>query len=408
VHTDTKAAESARAVNARAYSVGRDVVFGEGEYNPGSRAGDYLLAHELIHVIQQGNPQQSGHAERVGRADSPEERMAHSGAEQVFSHAPVQPVRIGGSSSTVLRRDPAPDIETVDWKTGVDMAAKAAKDPKTKKTAEGYYKALIVRAAKRISAPSPLTDKKPTTADIIWNWASKKEYSATTDPNKVDQAPDDYWKWLAFNPSAVHDEEAFTVSIIFHELDHAAHARALYDAWKKSAEKGKGKWTDFYQTHFGKWTESPITVEKAGVMSVLAGLPDKIQPSAIEFRAYASQLVNFFHKFSLDKQSYMAQTIVLFYPLKTQKVDEKISDPALDVAKSRQQILDYFKSPPVADKSQQDIVKTRMATEFKSALLFRPAADHAKIKADFKDIFDYSLDSDARKEARKNYKPEGL
>lgn len=53
VHTDAKAAESARAVNALAFTVGRDVVFGEGQYAPEKRVGLQLLAHELIHVVQQ-------------------------------------------------------------------------------------------------------------------------------------------------------------------------------------------------------------------------------------------------------------------------------------------------------------------------------------------------------------------
>jgi len=53
VHTDAQAAESARAVNAQAYTVGRDVVFGEGQYAPHTDAGQKLLAHELTHVAQQ-------------------------------------------------------------------------------------------------------------------------------------------------------------------------------------------------------------------------------------------------------------------------------------------------------------------------------------------------------------------
>ncbi len=54
IHTGAQAAESAQAVNARAYTVGNDVVFGAGEYNPSSTGGRHLLAHELTHVIQQG------------------------------------------------------------------------------------------------------------------------------------------------------------------------------------------------------------------------------------------------------------------------------------------------------------------------------------------------------------------
>jgi uncharacterized protein DUF4157/annexin-like protein/lysine-specific metallo-endopeptidase family protein len=54
VHTDTRAAESARAVNALAYTVGHDVVFGAGQYQPFKPEGQRLLAHELTHVAQQG------------------------------------------------------------------------------------------------------------------------------------------------------------------------------------------------------------------------------------------------------------------------------------------------------------------------------------------------------------------
>jgi hypothetical protein len=53
VHTDAKAAESARAVNALAYTIGRDVVFGAGQYAPATREGRKLIAHELTHVEQQ-------------------------------------------------------------------------------------------------------------------------------------------------------------------------------------------------------------------------------------------------------------------------------------------------------------------------------------------------------------------
>src|SRR5262249_43583700 len=53
VHTDGKAAESARAVNALAYTVGADIVFAGGQYAPSTASGQRLLAHELAHVVQQ-------------------------------------------------------------------------------------------------------------------------------------------------------------------------------------------------------------------------------------------------------------------------------------------------------------------------------------------------------------------
>jgi hypothetical protein len=53
VYTDERAAESARAVSARAYTVGRNVIFGVGQYVPRTDEGRQLLAHELTHVVQQ-------------------------------------------------------------------------------------------------------------------------------------------------------------------------------------------------------------------------------------------------------------------------------------------------------------------------------------------------------------------
>ena len=57
VHLGATAEQSARDVNARAYTVGDNMVFGAGEFNPGTREGRRLLAHELTHVVQQSNTQ---------------------------------------------------------------------------------------------------------------------------------------------------------------------------------------------------------------------------------------------------------------------------------------------------------------------------------------------------------------
>src|ERR1044072_4124057 len=53
VHTDTTADSLARSVSARAFTTGTDVYFASGEYQPGTKDGDSLLAHELTHVTQQ-------------------------------------------------------------------------------------------------------------------------------------------------------------------------------------------------------------------------------------------------------------------------------------------------------------------------------------------------------------------
>lgn len=81
VHTDAKAAESARALNALAYTVGRDVVFGNGQYAPYSSARRKLMAHELTHVVQQRG--RTHHLDRLqlGPTDDQGERQASQVAE---------------------------------------------------------------------------------------------------------------------------------------------------------------------------------------------------------------------------------------------------------------------------------------------------------------------------------------
>ena len=53
VHSGAAADDAARAVNARAFTTGEDVVFAAGQFSPSTPAGRGLLAHELVHVVQQ-------------------------------------------------------------------------------------------------------------------------------------------------------------------------------------------------------------------------------------------------------------------------------------------------------------------------------------------------------------------
>ncbi len=68
VHTNAKAAKSARAINARAYTVGQDIVIGSREYTLNSSRGQYLLAHELTHVLQQRSRFFGGDGQLIHRA----------------------------------------------------------------------------------------------------------------------------------------------------------------------------------------------------------------------------------------------------------------------------------------------------------------------------------------------------
>jgi hypothetical protein len=67
VHNDSRAENISETLNARAFTIGKDVAFASGEYKPGTLIGDALIAHELAHVVQQqggaSGPLQKGDAQ---------------------------------------------------------------------------------------------------------------------------------------------------------------------------------------------------------------------------------------------------------------------------------------------------------------------------------------------------------
>jgi len=84
VHTDSRAAKSAEAVNAQAYTVGSNIVFGANQGGPGNVSQQRLLAHELAHVVQQGGRQPGGSLQIAPATDSAE-GAADRAADQVLS-----------------------------------------------------------------------------------------------------------------------------------------------------------------------------------------------------------------------------------------------------------------------------------------------------------------------------------
>ncbi|MEJ2009121.1 MAG: DUF4157 domain-containing protein, partial [Acidobacteriota bacterium] len=102
VHTDAKAAESALAVNALAYTAGQDVVFAPGLYSVSTNQGRSLLAHELAHVVQQSDS--GANSPRwLSRSDEPSEREASRAAALSMENRPVGRF---SASPPVLQRQP--------------------------------------------------------------------------------------------------------------------------------------------------------------------------------------------------------------------------------------------------------------------------------------------------------------
>ncbi|MEH2372452.1 eCIS core domain-containing protein [Nostoc sp.] len=73
VHTDSQADQLNQSIQAKAFTTGQDVFFRQGEYNPGSRGGQELIAHELTHVVQQ----HGGAVQRKMKAQNEQTQVDH-------------------------------------------------------------------------------------------------------------------------------------------------------------------------------------------------------------------------------------------------------------------------------------------------------------------------------------------
>lgn len=101
VHADSAAASSAKLAGAQAYTVGNNVVFGSGQYAPGSPAGRQLLAHELAHVVQQNK---SG----VGMAPAGDYESEANAASHRIAKGERASVTL--AAPTAVQRQPLPGI----------------------------------------------------------------------------------------------------------------------------------------------------------------------------------------------------------------------------------------------------------------------------------------------------------
>jgi len=182
VHTDTRADELNRAVQATAFTSGNDIFFSRGSYQPDSASGRELLAHELTHVVQQATGAAGG-ANRVSDPGEPAEVQAREVARTAVARTPTAGVPAGAllglqrtagnrAVSGLLARSPAPvldrgvdvgqlpDTDTVG--TGQDLPAggpggQPPADPQTE----------ISREEPRVQAPTAADVSQPAPASLI-------------------------------------------------------------------------------------------------------------------------------------------------------------------------------------------------------------------------------------------------
>lgn len=122
VHNDAAAHESAKSVNAHAYTVGSNIVFQRDNYDPSSESGKHMLAHELTHVVQQRSGPvdgtDTGGGVKVSDPSDRFEREAVANADHLMSQpapvaaSPSAPAVQRTEDESAVQREDAPEEET--------------------------------------------------------------------------------------------------------------------------------------------------------------------------------------------------------------------------------------------------------------------------------------------------------
>ena len=165
IHSDARAAESARSVNALAYTVGRQVVFGPSQYRPGTESGDNLLAHELAHTVQQapGTDRASGPLEVTDPADATERAADRSADAAMRGSGPVDVGRSPGGGTSVARLLPEEPVPVNDHADGAAKAPAALSAPPQQGPTAPAAKGPGTQAAKP--------------EDIVRQWLDKHQFA---------------------------------------------------------------------------------------------------------------------------------------------------------------------------------------------------------------------------------------
>ncbi len=127
LHTGADAAEAAESVSARAFTVGGDIHFGAGQYDPGSTGGEHLIAHEVAHTVQQAGsaaaPQYKLDVSQPG--DSCEVEADHAADRMVRG----EPARVSSGGAGVSRQIMRKELRPIDSNTTHKLKHEAKTPP---------------------------------------------------------------------------------------------------------------------------------------------------------------------------------------------------------------------------------------------------------------------------------------
>lgn len=228
LHADTRAARSAAALGAQAYSVGRHIVFGAGQLRPDTADGLRLLAHELAHVVQSGSAAYRHDAElALSPRDADSETEAHAVADLVAADRPVA-VRASTGADDVQR------LHRAEHGTYVSTLSNTG-DRAYLDAGQRYYETWGHKNVKRVATMSAMLDDLDTAKGTIDSFRIVSHGSSSgLEIGLLPEIGNDY-----FNADPVGGQAAYTTESRFRkdftdmEILAASKFKEIYDAlWK--------------------------------------------------------------------------------------------------------------------------------------------------------------------------------
>jgi len=184
VHTDSKSGESARAIDASAFTIGRHVVFDEGHYEPYSVSGRRLLAHELTHVIHQTGGRKLGSA-----VAGLHESCSRNGGSITNGSTLATAPRVqrdganggGASRDSDTSREGNPDSEPQTLALPEEHPGRMARLEALKEDIQSYREMRSDLQNKLAALPKVCTDEEETRAVLAQEEVLNNEIAATED-----------------------------------------------------------------------------------------------------------------------------------------------------------------------------------------------------------------------------------
>ena len=156
IHDDARAADAAAAVQAHAFTSGTDIVFGSGEYKPGTAEGDSLIAHEVTHVVQNlegrgGRATQDVDGVGTTSVSDQVEREAYAVGDAVAAHGlenaapsllPVAGRQVAAATEGAVARDEAEDSEEIKFQLNLGNRTQQITIPASEASGSTYSTAV--------------------------------------------------------------------------------------------------------------------------------------------------------------------------------------------------------------------------------------------------------------------------